>query len=154
VSDPGRRNEGDTKPPLSRDTWEAVSEHNVEIVRRMYEARDSGDADGALAQFHPEVVVDATARGDAAMGHGREELAAIIAEWIGAFDEWREEIEEVREMGEKVYVVATQRGRGKESGAEVETRYALLYEIKDDMIARMTLFRGPSEALEAAGPQN
>jgi ketosteroid isomerase-like protein len=131
-----------------------VSEQNVEVVRRMYEARDSGDADGALAQFHPEVVVDATARGDAAIGHGREELAAIIAEWIGAFDEWREEVEEIRDLGDTVYVVATQRGRGKGSGAEVETRYALLYEVQDDKIARMTLFRGPSEALEAAGPQD
>jgi ketosteroid isomerase-like protein len=131
-----------------------VSEQNVEIVRRMYAARESGDADGALARFHPDVVVDATARGDGAMGHGREELSAIIAEWIGAFDEWREEIEEIRDLGEKVFVVATQRGRGKESGAEVETRYALLYEVQDDKIARMTLFRGPSEALEAAGPQD
>ena len=66
-----------------------MSEQNVEVVRRMYEARDSGDAAGALAQFHPEVVIDATARGDTAIGHGREELAAIIAEWTEAFDEWR-----------------------------------------------------------------
>jgi ketosteroid isomerase-like protein len=131
-----------------------MSEHNVEVVRRMYEARDSGDAAGALAQFHPDVVVDATARGDTAIGHGREELTAIIAEWIGAFDEWREEIEEMRDLGDKVYVVATQRGRGKESGVEVETRYALLYEVQDDKITRMTLFHGPSEALQAAGPQN
>jgi ketosteroid isomerase-like protein len=131
-----------------------MSEQNVEVVRLMYEARDNGDAAGALAQFHPEVVVDATARGDATIGHGREELTAIIAEWIGAFDEWREEVEEMRDLGGKVYVVATQRGRGKESGVEVETRYALLYEVQDDKITRMTLFRGPSEALEAAGPQN
>ena len=131
-----------------------MSEQNVEVVRRMYEARDSGDAAGALAQFHPEVVIDATARGDTAIGHGREELAAIIAEWTEAFDEWREEIEEMRDLGEKVYVAATQRGRGKESGVEVETRYALLYEVQDDKITRMTLFHGPSEALEAAGRQN
>ena len=36
----------------------------------------------------------------------------------------------------------------------METRYALLYEVQDGKITRMTLFRGPSEALEAAGPQN
>lgn len=131
-----------------------MSEQDVEVVRRMYEARDSGDAAGALAQFHPEVVVDATARGDTEIGHGHDELTAIIAEWIGAFDEWREEVEEMRDLGDQVYVVATQRGRGKESGVEVETRYALLYEVQDDKIIRMTLFRGPSEALKAAGAQN
>ncbi|MDX6617324.1 MAG: SnoaL-like domain [Solirubrobacterales bacterium] len=138
---------------LSRDTWAVMSDQNVEVVRRMYEARESGDAAGALAQFHPEVVVDATARGDAASGQGREELAAIIAEWTGTFDEWREEVEEMRDLGDSVCVVATQRGRGKKSGVEVEARYALLFEVRDDKITRMTMFRGLSEALEAAGPQ-
>jgi ketosteroid isomerase-like protein len=131
-----------------------MSEQNVEVVRRMYEARDSGDAAGALAQFHPEVVVDATARGDARIGRGHEELTAIIAEWIGEFDEWREEVEEMRDVGDSVCVVATQRGRGKKSGVEVEARYALLFEVRDDKITRMTMFRGLSEALEAAGPLN
>jgi ketosteroid isomerase-like protein len=130
-----------------------MSDQNVEVVRRMYEARESGDAAGALAQFHPEVVVDATARGDAAIGQGREELAAIIAEWTGAFDGWREEVEEMRDLGDSVCVVATQRGRGKKSGVEVEARYALLFEVRDDKITRMTMFRGLSEALEAAGPR-
>jgi ketosteroid isomerase-like protein len=130
-----------------------MSDQNVEVVRRMYEARDRGDAAGALAQFHPEVVVDATARGDAAIGQGREELAAIIAEWTGEFDEWREEVEEMRDLGDSVCVVATQRGRGKKSGVEVEARYALLFEVRDDKITRMTMFRGLSEALEAGGPQ-
>ena len=138
---------------LSRDTWAVMSDQNVEVVRRMYEARDSGDAAGALAQFHPEVVVDATARGDAGIGQGREELAAIIAEWIGEFNEWREEVEEMRDLGDSVCVVATQRGRGYKSGVEVEARYALLFEVRDDKITRMTMFRGLSEALEAAGPQ-
>jgi ketosteroid isomerase-like protein len=55
-----------------------MSQENVEVVRRMYEAFHSGDAEGALAHFDPEVVVDATMRVDAGIGHGREELYAII----------------------------------------------------------------------------
>jgi len=34
-----------------------MSQENVEVVRRMYEAFHSGDADGALAHFDPDVVV-------------------------------------------------------------------------------------------------
>ena len=126
-----------------------MSEESVDVVRRMYDARDRGDIAGVLAQFHEEVVVDATVRGDTGIGHGHEELLAIIAEWIREFDEWHEEIHEFRDLGDKVCVVATQRGRGRGSGVEVETRYALLYEVQEDKITRMTLFRGPSEALEA-----
>jgi len=97
------------------------------------------------------VVVDATRRVDGGIGHGREELGAIIGQWLAAFDEWREEIEEVRDLGSHVYVVATQCGRGKGSGIEVETRYAMLYQVRGDRIARMTLYLDPAEALEAAG---
>jgi ketosteroid isomerase-like protein len=128
-----------------------MSQANVETVRRMYDAFHRGDVEGALAHFDPEVVVDATARVDAGTGHGREELSAIIGRWLGAFEEWREEIEEVRDLGSQVYVVANQQGRGKGSGIEVETRYALLYEIRADMIVRMTMYADPADALEAAG---
>jgi ketosteroid isomerase-like protein len=51
-----------------------MTQENVEIVRRMYDAFYSGDADGALAHFDPEVVVDASKgrpRGRRATGVGR-----------------------------------------------------------------------------------
>lgn len=125
----------------------------VEIVRRMYVAREGGDVDGVLSCFHPEVVVDPRPRMDTGIVHGREELVRVIGEWTGEFDEWREDIDEISDLGGQVYVVATQRGRGKGSGMEIETRYALLYEVRGDQITRMTLFREPAEALAAAGVQ-
>jgi hypothetical protein len=56
-----------------------------------------------------------------------------------------------RDLGSRVYVLATQRGRGKGSGVEVEDRYALLYEVRASEIARVTTYGEPAEALEAAG---
>lgn len=85
------------------------------------------------------------------MVHGRRELVRIIGEWIGEFDDWREEIDEIRDFGSQVYVVATQKGRGKGSGIEIETRYALLFEVRGGQITRMTMFSEPAEALAAAG---
>jgi ketosteroid isomerase-like protein len=125
---------------------------NAEVVHRMYMARDAGDAKGALACFHPEVVLDARVRMDSGIVHGREELGRIIAEWVGAFDEWREEIHEISDLGSQVYVVATQRGRAKGSGIKVESRYALLYEVEGGQITRMAMFAGEAEALAAAAP--
>jgi ketosteroid isomerase-like protein len=129
-----------------------VSQENVEIVRRMYEASYGGDAEGALSYFDPNVLVDtSSARPDGVIGKGHEHLIATIGGWVDAWDEWREEIEEMRDLGDRVYVVATQRGRGKGSGIEVETRYALLYEVEGDQITGMTFYIDPAEALEAAG---
>jgi hypothetical protein len=99
-----------------------MSQENVEIVRRMYEAFHLGDAEGALTYFHPEVVVDASVRVDAGIGDGRAELNAIVGRWVGAFDDWREEIEEIRDLGSRVLVLSTQYGKGK--GAESTSRLA------------------------------
>jgi ketosteroid isomerase-like protein len=128
-----------------------MSRENVEIVRRMYEAFHRGDADGALAHFDPEVEVDVSMRVDEGIGHGRDELSAIVARWLGAWDEWREEIEEMRDHGSHVLVVSKQHGRSKGSGIEVEARYAVLYEMHHDTITRMSVYTEPAEALEAAG---
>jgi ketosteroid isomerase-like protein len=44
-----------------------------------------------------------------------------------------------------------QRGRGKESGAEVETPYAVLYGVEDGEITSLRMYGNAAEALEAAG---
>jgi ketosteroid isomerase-like protein len=102
-----------------------------------------GDAERALTYFAADVEVDATARVDGGVGHGRDELGRIIGQWLSTFDGWREEIEEIRDLGDRVYVVAIQSGRGKDTGIETQTRYAVLYELRDGAITRMTLHRQP-----------
>jgi hypothetical protein len=81
------------------------------------DAFHSGDADGALAHFDQNVVVDASrARPDGGKGQGREQLNAIVTAWMGTWDEWREEIAEMRDLGSRVLVLSVQHGRGKEAG--------------------------------------
>jgi ketosteroid isomerase-like protein len=127
-----------------------MSEENVENVRRMIEAFHGGDADGALACFDRDVVID-TSRVAGGVGHGREELDAIMSRYLGTWEDWREEIEEIRDLGTQVYVASTQRGRGKGSGIAVENRFGYLFEIRADKITRMTIYPDPAQAREAAG---
>jgi len=135
-----------------RDTARAMSEANVETVRRMREAFDRGDVDGALAFFDPDVVANHSARFGGSIGHGREGLSRVITEWVGTFSEFRAEIEEMRDLGDGLVLEVTlHRGRGKGSGVEVTDRFAVLYEMRDAMITRMTLFLTTEAALEAAG---
>jgi ketosteroid isomerase-like protein len=128
-----------------------MSQENVEIVVRMYEAYLAGDADRALAYCDPNIEADFSIRGDTGVRQGREALAEIVASWVGTWDDYSERIEEVRDLGDTVCVIATQRGRGKGSGLEVDNRFAGLYEVKDGLITRVTMYEGPDKALEAAG---
>jgi ketosteroid isomerase-like protein len=127
-----------------------MSERNVELVRRMYEAFYGGDVEGALAHFDRDVIVDASVRVDEGIGHGRDAVRAMVARWVGAWEEWHEDIEEMRDLGNQVLVVSKQHGRAKGSALEVEARYAVLYEIAGERIIRMTLYAEPAMALEAA----
>jgi ketosteroid isomerase-like protein len=127
-----------------------MSRENVELVRRMYEAYLGGNVEMALAYFHPEVDVDFSVRVDTARGKGRDELARIVASWIGAWDGYMEEIDEILDLGDIVCVVATQRGRGKGSGVELANQFASLYEVRNGLITRITMFMDVDEAVAAA----
>ena len=128
-----------------------MSHEDVAVVRQMYDAFHSGDAEGAIDHFSPDVGVDARDHPDAQAGRGRKALVRIIGGWVSAFDEWSEEIEEIRDLGDHVLVAAKQRGRGKGTGIETELRYALLYEVDDGKISSMTFYSDAVEALEAVG---
>ena len=128
-----------------------MSRENLEVVRRMYEAFNSGDAETALGYFHPDVVMDATHRVDGRIGHGREEMGAILFEWLGTWDDFRDEVEEMHDAGERILVISTQRGRGKGSGIEWEGRFGMVYDVRDGRIVRWTVYDDPTAAAEAAG---
>ena len=127
-----------------------MSEGNVEIVRRMYEAFDRQDAATALAAFDPDVVMDASHRVDGRVGRGVKEMTTILAEWLGAWEDFSDDIEEVRDFGDRVLVISTQRGRGKGSSIEWENRFGMVYELRNGRIVRWTVYDDLSKALEAA----
>ena len=123
----------------------------MEVVRKAYAAYHGGDAEAALSYFHPEVVSDASRRLAGGIAHGREELRQQVAEWVGAFDGYREEVEEILDLHDRVCVVVTQRGEGRGSGVGVDQTYAVIYEVEDEWITALTAYRTRADALEAAG---
>jgi ketosteroid isomerase-like protein len=128
-----------------------MSQKNVEIVCNVLDAFHGSDAEAALAFFDSEVVVDFSLRPDSGITHGVEAFAAMVTDWTATFDDFREETDEIRDLGDRVLAVATQRGRGKGSGVEVEHQYAWLYEFSGDRITRLNGYNSVAEALEAAG---
>src|SRR4051794_41971817 len=104
-----------------------MSQENVEIVRGMYDAFGRGDGDAALAYFDPGVVVDASHRVDGRVGHGHQELVAILGEWMGTWKEWRGEGEGMGGAGGRGVGVRTQRGRGKGRGGGGGKRLRMVF---------------------------
>lgn len=128
-----------------------MASDNIELIRRMLAFFHRGDAESALSCFSRDVVADVSRRADGRIGIGRGELARIIGEWLGTFEEWTEEVTEIHDLGGRVIVVAIQRGRGKGSGAEVASDYATIYGIGNGEIVSMTLYPNVAEGRRAAG---
>ena len=128
-----------------------MSSENVDVVRRMYEAYIAGDAEGALACCHPDVVVDFSVRADTGVGAGREALRETVGAWVETWEGYSERIDEIRDLGDVVYVAATQSGRGRGSGLEIENRFAGLFEVADGQVTKIKMYETPERAREAAG---
>jgi ketosteroid isomerase-like protein len=128
-----------------------VSTENTEVVRRAFEAYVAGDVPGAMAYFADDVVADFTIRVDASVGHGHDGLLEIVTTWVDTWDDYTEQLDEVRDLGGPVMVVLTQGGRAKQTGLEIYTQYAGLCELEDGLITKLTMYENPAKAMAAAG---
>ena len=71
--------------------------------------------------------------------------------WVGMFDEFRFDLEDYVDGGDKVVTSGWLCGRGRESGAEVRERYAWVVRLRGGKLAEIWEYRDPAEALAAVG---
>jgi ketosteroid isomerase-like protein len=134
-----------------------MSQENVEVLRQCFEllAREgSGAFDRILDEYcHPEVEGRGVGRlpDNTSSPHGREAVSAWLGEISAALDV-RLEAEEYIDAGESVVVVFRQIARGRESGAELTTRFAFVYGLRNGKIVYMEGFHTKEEALDGVGP--
>jgi ketosteroid isomerase-like protein len=138
--------------PELRDTALAMSQENVEIVRKAFEAVAVGDRERALSYADPAMVVDATRRVfNPATYRGTEGLRQMLADMDEVWKSLRPEPREFLDMGDRVVVVGRMVAKGKGSGVEVEREFAGVWTVRNGRIVRWDLFSDRAEALEAAG---
>ena len=132
-----------------RDTRRAMSQENVEIMRRGYE---HFEATGRV-RAHADLVWDVSNLGwpDQQIYSGVEGAMQFNAEWADAWDDWELEVEEYLEAGERVVVIINQRGRSKATGIPVDMRFAQVWTLRNGQAIRMQMYARPEEALEAVG---
>ena len=128
-----------------------MSQENVEVVRRMWEAFQAADLETALSCFAADVEWDGTNLPDGRVGTGHEAILDHVAGWAEAWDDWTVEVERIEQAGaHQVIVFMRERGRS-DSGLTMDERHSELYTLKDSEIVRRQGFSDPDAALEAAG---
>ena len=131
-----------------------MSQENVEIVRRGYEAFNEGDFEGAVASFAPdfEWVSSGAIPGVEGVYRGPEEYKRRIIEQFGEeFHDFGADIHEFIDADDRVLVSLTFRGRGKQSGVETSWNFWHVWTGRNGSIVRGQGFTSREQALEAAG---
>jgi uncharacterized protein len=129
-----------------------MSEANVEVVRKLFDAWNRHDFDTAWALFDPDLVVDRSrSLVDSRIYRGTDEVARFWTDWWSTWATTHWDIDELIDAGDDVVVLGRFRGRGIESGAVVEANVAQLMTVRDGKLVRGVLFQSRSDALEAAG---
>jgi ketosteroid isomerase-like protein len=129
-----------------------MSQENVQKTRDFIDAYNRRDFDAALEFFDPEVdwVLPALQRSDSCKG--REEVKRFWEGLDETFEELRLEPQESIDAGDQVAVRLRFYGRGKGSGAELDTEmYHQVTTFRDGMMVRIEYFTSWPEALEGAG---
>jgi uncharacterized protein len=125
-----------------------MSQENVEIVRRMFEAYVAGDLDKALADADPEIVWNPA---EETPGQGHDAVRESLRRWETDWEDLRTVAEEFLDAGERVVVTVHFAGRGRGSGIDVDVRVYEVWTIQDGKVVRMDELTERAEALEAAG---
>jgi uncharacterized protein len=135
-----------------------MSQENVEVVRRLYEAVARRDTTTVLSLYDPDVEWDgsgtrwAEVMAGTAQWRGHEELRRFFHLYYEMWESFEDNVQELIDAGDQVISVVTSRGRGRASGIDVEwAGNAGVWTIRDGRIIRVVWFKSREEALKAVG---
>jgi ketosteroid isomerase-like protein len=129
-----------------------MSQENVEIMRRFFDAFERDGLDGVLRQLHPEIEWTTTgAFLEAATYRGHEEVRGYLGSMLSEFENPRVVAEELIEAGDQAVTSWRFSGQGKQSGAAVELALTSVSSLRDGKIVRIRNYPHKAEALEAVG---
>jgi ketosteroid isomerase-like protein len=131
-----------------------VSEENVALVRRAFDAYTAGDIDAVLRLCAEDIVVMQAPEvpGVPPEQHGHEGVLDAFRIWPEQWDDFEIEIQRVvADPGDYVVVRTRQTGRGKQSGVEVEADFTFVFTIAHGKIREWRIFVDESQALTAVG---
>jgi ketosteroid isomerase-like protein len=129
-----------------------MSQENVEIVRRAYEAWNRGDLNWIANRVRDDCEMRPLRFFDLdEVYRGKEGFLGFTKIWRDAWDEITVTIEQIHDLGDRLLALLTFSGTGRASGIEVSLRLGHLITVENGLLTQLLVIEGWEEALEAAG---
>jgi ketosteroid isomerase-like protein len=127
-----------------------MSRENVEIVRIVFEAWQSGDFETALSYYSDDATFQ-TGSVDTTVYRGREGADRAMGEWVGAFRDYWVKPEGLIDAGDTVVFMWREGGVGRASGVPVEEEGAMIFTLEDGKIVSSRGYTDRAAACADAG---
>jgi ketosteroid isomerase-like protein len=129
-----------------------VSQQNLEVVGRTFEAVGRRDWASVAAELDPDVEIEDRDIPDADEYRGRDGFFTWLERWGSSWESWRIEDIELRAAGDDTVVALFRMtATGKGSGIEMRRADAMVYGLRDGKIVNVVYYNDQSAALEDAG---
>jgi ketosteroid isomerase-like protein len=134
-----------------RDTHDAMSQENVDVVRDVFEAHHRRDWDAVYALYDPDIVWDDVDGlwGDWGTARGADGVRAAWRRWLGALERPVFTAEDISAVGDHVLVKLRMSGRGRGSGAHVEQVITMVWTVRAGRVVYVRVYRDRADALAA-----
>jgi ketosteroid isomerase-like protein len=132
-----------------------MSQQNVEMARRAYDAYNRRDLEGMVVDFASsfEYVTTGAIPGRPAVYRGHDGWIEFAGWLWDEFDDARVDVHELTDAGDRVLAAVSLRGRGKQSGVETSWDIWHVWTVENGKVVHGQAFRTREEAVEAAGLQ-
>ena len=132
-----------------------MSDENVEVFKRAFDAINRRDAEALLPELDPEVewhsAILMGMGGKQTVYRGHEGVREWLRDLYETLSEFHADYPDIRDLGDQTVAIGRIRARGTASKAELESPHGTVVDFKNGKGIRIRTYLDPQEALEAAG---
>jgi ketosteroid isomerase-like protein len=132
-----------------------MSQANVDVFKRAFDAINRRDAEALVAELDPEVerhpAILMAIGGKQTVYRGHEGVREWLRDLYETLSEFRAEYPDIRDLGDRTVAIGHFHARGTASEVAIESPHATVVEFKNGKGIRIRTFLDPKDALDAAG---
>ena len=128
-----------------------MSQENVDLTRRAFQAFDDRDLDALLAMLDEDVEAFPILAGMEGGYHGHDGVRRWWTSLLGTFPDFDAEVVEVRDAGDLTVTALRAKGHGSGSDTPFVTAFWQVSRFRDGRCIGWRVYTSEAEALEAVG---